>query len=127
MSTAARPALRRAALIAAGGQVLLVVVMVVAALDSAGADRSMFWALALSALLGALAAALLSTAEQRSAEASNRVNQAVVALAVGFFAGAAAAFLGHNALVLCVPGALLLVDGMLVGAARKIQSAPSPG
>jgi len=127
VSTTDGPALRRSAVIAAAGQLLLAAVMVFAAVDSSDPDRSMFWALAACATLGAVAAALLGTADRRTAQATNRVNQAVVAVGIGFCVGALAAVLGENPLVLAVPVMLLLVDGMLVGAARKVQSGPLPG
>lgn len=126
MSTTAGPALRRSALIAAAGQVLLAAVMVFAAVDSSREDRSMFWTLAASAVLGGTAAALLSAADRRTPQASNRINQAVVAIGVGFCVGALAAFLGENPLVLAIPVVLLLINAMLVGAARKVQTEPLP-
>ena len=127
MSTRDGPPLRRSAVIAAAGQLLLAAAMVFAAADSSDPDRSMFWALAACATLGAVAASLLSTADRRTAQATNRVNQAVVAAGIGFCVGALAAVLGENPLVLAVPVMLLLVNGMLVGAARKVQSGPVPG
>lgn len=127
VNTTARPELRRTARIAAAGQGLLAALMVFAAVDSSDADRSMFWALAACAALGAVSAVLLSTVDRRTAQATNRVNQAVVAVGVGFCVGALAAVFGGNPLVLAVPVLLVLVNAMLIGAARKLQTGPLPG
>ncbi len=126
MNASAGLALRRTAQIAVVGQVLIAAVMAYAAVDSTGDDRSMFWALAAGAALGAVAAFLLGRADHRSADASSRINQAVLVLGLGFCAGALGALFGRNPLILSVPVVVLLIDAMLVGAARAIQSEPSP-
>ncbi len=127
MTTTTRPALRRAGVVAAIGQLLAAALMAFAALDSSPDDQRMFWALAACAALGALASVLLSTADRRTPQAADRINRAVVVVAVAFCVGALAVVLGGNPLVLVVPVVFVLVNAMLVGAARKVQSEPLPG
>lgn len=127
MNAPVRPALRRSAFIAAAAQSVLAVLLGFAAIDSGGGERPMFWALAACAALGALAAAMLGTADRRTAKASDRINRAVVLVGVAFCVGAVGAVLGGNLLVLTLPVILLLVDAMLVGAARRVQTEPLSG
>lgn len=111
-------AVRRTAVIAVVGQLAFAAVMVVAALDQD--DPAGFWLLALSGVLGAAAAALLggSTPDARQ----GWITAATALVAVSFAAGAVAAFVAGSPAYVLGPAVLVLVDAMVVAAARRVHS-----